>query len=92
MLGIEAPKQWMIEECKYGIAVCLAWKRKLRKYTPGMRSEHLRYCLIEAEAIGDTERAKAICAMMTREESATMWQQLSFTFNDNGGRSNAAKL
>jgi hypothetical protein len=28
--------------------------------------------------------------MMTREESATMWQRLSFTFADNGGRSNNA--
>ena len=54
-----------------------------------MRFEHLQYCLLDAEANGDTERAKAIRNMMTREESASMWQQLSFAFNDNGGRSNA---
>jgi hypothetical protein len=38
------------------------------------------------------ETAKAIHTMMTREESASMWQQLSFTFTDNGGRSNAVTV
>jgi hypothetical protein len=54
-----------------------------------MRFEHPQYCLLDAEANGNSERAKAIRTMMTREESASMWQQLSFAFNDNGGRSNA---
>jgi hypothetical protein len=89
LLGIASPKMWTIEECEYGIEVCLAWKRKLRKYTPAMRFEHLQFCLIEAKASGDTEQAKAICTMMTCEESESMWQQLSITFTDNGGRSNA---
>ncbi len=44
---------------------------------------------MEAEAEGDTERAKAIRTMMDREDCATMWQRFSYTFNDNGGRSNA---
>ena len=71
------------------MSVCRAWKRKLRKYAPSLRSEHLQECLLEAEANGDTERAKAIRTMMTREESATMWERLRYTFADNGGRSNA---
>jgi hypothetical protein len=37
----------------------------------------------------DRSEAKAIRTMMTREESASMWQQLSFTFANNGGRINA---
>jgi hypothetical protein len=71
------------------MAVCRAWKRKLTKYAPSLWFEHLQECLFEAEANGDREQAKAIQTMMTREESATMWQRLSFTFADNGGRSNA---
>ena len=71
------------------MAVCRAWKRKLKKYAPSLRFEHLQECLLEAEAEGDTERAKAIRMMMDREDSATMWQRLSYTFNDNGGRSKA---
>eukprot|EP00956_Cyclotella_meneghiniana_P021783 scaffold40187_cov45-Cyclotella_meneghiniana.AAC.1 len=45
--------------------------------------------LLEAEATEDKERARAIRTMMTREESSSMWSSLSYTFNDNGGRSNA---
>jgi hypothetical protein len=63
----------------------LAWKQKLMKYAPSLWFEHLQECLLEAEANRDAERAKAIRTMMTREESATMWQRLSFTFADNGG-------
>jgi hypothetical protein len=59
------------------------------KYAPSLRFEHLQERLLETEANRDTERAKAIRTMMTREESATMWQRLRFTFADNGGRSNA---
>jgi hypothetical protein len=73
----------------YGMAVCRAWKRKLKKYAPSLQFEHLQECLLEAEAEGDNERAKAIRMMMDREDSATMWQRLSYTFNDNGGRSKA---
>jgi hypothetical protein len=88
-LGIIAPIRWSIPECLHGMAVCRAWKRKLKKYAPSLRFEHLQECLLEAEASGDTERAKAIRTMMDREDSATMWQWLSYTFNDNGGRGNA---
>ena len=88
-LGIVAPIRWSIPECLQGMSVCRAWKRKLRKYAPSLRSEHLQECLLEAEANGDTERAKAIRTMMTREESTTMWERLRYTFADNGGRSNA---
>jgi hypothetical protein len=59
------------------------------KYAPSLRFEHLQERLLEAEANRDTERAKAIRTMMTREDSTTMWQRLSFTFADNGGQSNA---
>ena len=88
-LGIVAPIRWSIPECLHCMAVCRAWKRKLTKYAPSLWFEHLQECLFEAEANGDREQAKAIQTMMTREESATMWQRLSFTFADNGGRSNA---
>jgi hypothetical protein len=89
LLGIASPKMWTIEEYEYGIEVCLAWRCKLRKYTPAMISEHLQFCLIKAKVNGDTEQAKVICTMMARQELASMWQQLSFTFTDNGGHSNA---
>ena len=88
-LGIEAPRQWSIEECRHGLAICKAWKRKLHKYAPALRKEHLQDLLLDAEANKDTERAKAIREMMDREESKSMWSQLNYTFKDNGGRSNA---
>jgi hypothetical protein len=88
-LGIVAPIRWSIPECLHGMAVCRAWKQKLMKYAPSLRFEHLQERLLEAEANRDTEKAKAIRTMMTREESATMWQRLRFTFADNGGQSNA---
>jgi hypothetical protein len=62
---------------------------KLIKHGPSLRFEHLQECLLDAEANGDTERAKAIRNMIDREDSAMMWQRLTYTFLDNGGRSNA---
>lgn len=88
-LGIVAPKRWSLADCHMGVAVSKSWKRRLGKFAPGLRFEHNQQCLLEAEAEGDVERAKAIRAMMTREESANMWSQLGYTFSDNGGRSNA---
>eukprot|EP00956_Cyclotella_meneghiniana_P032414 scaffold89146_cov64-Cyclotella_meneghiniana.AAC.5 len=87
-LGIVAPIRWSISECVHGIVVCKAWKQKLSKFGPSLWAEHLQECLLDAEAKGDTERAKAIRNMMDREDSATMWQRLAYTFSDNGGRSN----
>ena len=69
--------------------MCKAWKRKLEKYALTLRKEHLQFCLLDAEASKDVERAKAIRTMMTREENKTMWAQLKHVFSDNGGRSNA---
>jgi hypothetical protein len=54
-----------------------------------MRHEHNQYCLLDAEAKGDVKRAKAIRAMMDREDSGRMWSCLTYTFNNNGGRCNA---
>eukprot|EP00956_Cyclotella_meneghiniana_P008015 scaffold10676_cov49-Cyclotella_meneghiniana.AAC.6 len=88
-LGIAAPKMWTYDECVHGVQLCKAWKKKLSKYAPCLRIEHLQQRLLEAEATEDKERAKAIRTMMIREESSSMWSSLSYTFNDNGGRSNA---
>ena len=88
-LGIVAPRHWTLEDCQMGVAVSKAWKRRLGKYAPGLRVEHNQQCLLEAEAAGDDERAKAIRTMMAREESANMWSIMGYTFSDNGGRSNA---
>jgi hypothetical protein len=88
-LGILTPSRWTLTECQMGVIVSRAWKRRLGKYAPSLRFEHNQRLLLEAEASGDVERAKIIRIMMTREESATMWSQLGYTFNDNGGRSNA---
>ena len=88
-LGIVAPKMWSVEECVWGIRVCQDWKRRLAKYAPTLRFEHQQQCLLAAEADGDEERAKAIRASMDREEKASMWSQLQFTFSHNGRRSNA---
>lgn len=88
-LGIVAPKLWTLEECYMGVAVSKAWKRKLGRYAPTLRFEHNQQCLLEAEADGDTERAKAIRNLMSREESNSMWTQIRYVSNDNGGRSNA---
>jgi hypothetical protein len=88
-LGIDAPAMWSIDDCYRGVIVSKAWKRKLGKYAPSLRFEHNQRCLIDAEASGDVERAKAIRAMMEREESDTMWNRLTYAFSDNGGRSNA---
>ena len=71
------------------VEVCKAWKRKLTKYAPCLRIEHLIHCLLEAEANEHVERAKAIRAMISREDQRGMWQLMNFTFQDNGGRSNA---
>jgi hypothetical protein len=80
---------WSVEECVWGIRVCQDWKRRLAKYAPTLRFEHQQQCLLAAEADGDEERAKAIRASMDREEKASMWSQLQFTFSHNGRRSNA---
>jgi hypothetical protein len=88
-LGIAAPLQWTLNDCIMGVAVSKAWKRRLGKYSPSLRAEHNQQMLLEAEAEGDADRARAIRAMMAREESASMWSQLGYTFSDNGGRSNA---
>lgn len=72
-LGIVAPQRWTIVECEYALTVCKAWKQKLQGYSGCLRREHLQKCLLDAEANGDTERAKAIRTIMTREESRSMW-------------------
>lgn len=88
-LGIQAPKLWTEEECRHAIDVCRYWKKRLATYAPALRIEHQQQCLMDAEATGDTDRAKAIRASMTREESRTMWGGLRYNFSPNGGRSNA---
>jgi hypothetical protein len=88
-LGIQAPKLWTEEECRHAIDVCRYWKKRLATYAPALRREHQQQCLMDAEATGDTDRAKAIRASMTREESRTMWGSLRYNFSPNGGRSNA---
>jgi len=88
-LGIVAPKHWTLEECRHAIDVCRYWKKRLATYAPALRVEHQQQCLLDAEASGDVERAKAIRASMTREESRSMWGNLRYNFTENGGRSNA---
>lgn len=90
-LGIMQPRQWSLEleEIQYGPAICKAWKRDLEKSAPALRSEHLRDCLIEAEAQQQADRAKALRKMIDKEEGRQMWRRLQYAFKENGGRSNA---
>jgi hypothetical protein len=87
-LRIATPARWSMADCHRGVMVSKAWKRKLRKYAPSLRFEHNQRCLLNAEATGDMERAKAIRSMMEREEKASMWFRLNYSFLDNGGRGN----
>lgn len=88
-LGIMQPRQWTLEQIQEGRRVCKAWKRELELYSPALRKEHLVDRLIEAEANGQTERAKAIRALLTKEDSRNLWGPLRYHFNPNGGRGNA---
>ena len=88
-LGIEAPKLWTEEECVHAVGVCAAWKKRLSIYAPALRLEHQQRCLLDAEATGDTDRARAIRASMDREENRSMWGTLRYNFSPNGGRGNA---
>ena len=88
-LGIMQPRQWSLEEIQHGRAICKAWKRDLEKSAPALRSEHLRDCLIEAEAQQQVERAKALREMIDKEEGRQMWRRLQYAFKENGGRSSA---
>jgi hypothetical protein len=80
---------WTEEECIHAVGVCAAWKKRLSTYAPALRVEHQQQCLLDAEASGDTDRARVIRASMDREENRSMWGTLRYNFSPNGGRSNA---
>ena len=88
-LGIIAPARWTVEELQYGRAIAIAWKRELAPEAPIIRSHHLSNLLVEAEAKGDQEKAKALRTMIDRENNSAMWTNIEYTFADNGGRSQA---
>eukprot|EP00956_Cyclotella_meneghiniana_P001079 scaffold1265_cov38-Cyclotella_meneghiniana.AAC.6 len=88
-LVIQAPQRWTEEQIRHGRHIAKAWKRKLSLSAPSLPTDYLTQRLIEAEAVGDKDRATVIRNMLNRESNSNMWSQLSWAFKDNGGRANA---
>ena len=85
--GIENPKELSLEQLQAGVQYAKAQKRLRKGTASGLRREHLRECLLDAESKNQEDRARGIKATIQREKNAKMWYVINRSQKDPGGKS-----